>query len=134
MLPWQGGLGLTLFMGIVFAFAKNIGILRVRILWKIILSQHLCTLMFIFEGGIECNNICSIKSCMIFAIMMNTLFKREIVVVFWDYFPNKSSQLLYECWRMVHLLIRWMRLPGWGSPLPRRVWLDFVNPRCSMMF
>ncbi|CAL8993492.1 unnamed protein product, partial [Prunus brigantina] len=35
--------------------------------------------MFIFEQDIECNPICSIKSCMIFAIMMTTLFKRKIV-------------------------------------------------------
>ncbi|KAI5341868.1 hypothetical protein L3X38_009743 [Prunus dulcis] len=58
---------------------KDIGILGIRIFWKIILSQLLCTLMLIFEGDLECNLICSIKSCMIFAIMMHTLFKNEIV-------------------------------------------------------
>ncbi|CAL8992404.1 unnamed protein product [Prunus brigantina] len=52
--------------------------------------------------------------------------KRNCALVFWDRFPNKSSHLLYECWRMVHLLIKWMRLAGWGSPLLWRVWLDFV--------
>ncbi|CAL9000675.1 unnamed protein product [Prunus brigantina] len=100
----------------------DINILGVRIFWKIILSQLLCTLMFIFEHDIECNPICSIKSCMIFAIMMNTLFKRKMLLEIWDFFPSKSSQLLNECWHMSHLLIMWMRLPGWGSPLLWRAW------------
>ena len=95
---------------------------RVRIFWKIILSQLLCTLMLIFEGDLECNLICSIKSCMIFAIMMHTLFKSVMLLGFWGFFRSKSLQLLYECWRMEHLLIRWMRLPGWGSPLRCRLW------------
>ncbi|CAL9004399.1 unnamed protein product [Prunus brigantina] len=60
-------------------------------------------------------------SCMIFAIMMTTLFKRKIVLEIWGCFLSKSSQLCYECWRIGHLLIRWMRLPGWGSPLFWRV-------------
>ncbi|CAL2276573.1 unnamed protein product [Prunus armeniaca] len=37
-----------------------------------------------------------------------------------DYFIPTS--LYYD----VHFRGRWMRLPGWGSPLPWRVWLDFV--------
>ena len=88
----------------------DIGILGVRIFWKIILSQLLCTLMLIFEGDLECNLICSIKSCMIFAIMMHTLFKSVMLLGFWGFFRSKSLQLLYECWRMEHLLIRWMSI------------------------
>ncbi|KAI5318270.1 hypothetical protein L3X38_037978 [Prunus dulcis] len=47
---------------------KNIGILEVRISWKITLSQIRCTLLLIFKGDIECSLICSIKSCMMFAL------------------------------------------------------------------
>ncbi|CAL9028376.1 unnamed protein product, partial [Prunus brigantina] len=54
--------------------------------------------MLIFEDDIECNPICSIKSCMMFAITMYTSFRSVMLLGFWGFFRSKSLQLVYECW------------------------------------
>ncbi|CAL9028421.1 unnamed protein product [Prunus brigantina] len=73
--------------------------------------------MLIFEVNIECTPNCSIKSCMMFAIMMHTLFRCIMLLGFWIFFRSKNLQLLYECLCMTYLQNRWMRLLGWGNPL-----------------
>ncbi|CAL9018555.1 unnamed protein product [Prunus brigantina] len=61
--------------------------------------------------------LCLMKKTKVAAVVHNVM-----LLGFWEFFSSKSLQLLYECWHMVHLLIRWMRLPGWGSPLLWRAW------------